>query len=200
MTVTLLQDTAIEAGLQTEFIKLGDVGWDPSLSRFVDLQNRPIESMFKLYPWEWLMAEPFRTKIRRSQVLWMEPIWKMLLSNKALLPLLWEMFPGHPNLLPAYLDGPRDLVEYVKKPILGREGANVSIHKGSVLEENGGVYGEESFVYQQYQAAPDFDGNRPVIGGWVIGNEPAGIGVRESDSLITNNLSRFVPHLLREHR
>ena len=25
----------------------------------------------------------------------------MLLSNKAILPVLWEMFPGHPNLLPA---------------------------------------------------------------------------------------------------
>jgi len=40
-----------------------------------------------------------------------------------------------------------------------------------------------------------FDGFRPVLGSWVIDGESAGLGIRESDGPVTNNLSRFVPHL-----
>ena len=60
-------------------------------------------------------------------MIWIEPIWKMMWSNKALLAVLWEMFPGHPNLLETYLDGPHGLREFVKKPLLSREGANVTL-------------------------------------------------------------------------
>ena len=50
----------------------------------------------------------------------------MVLSNKGILAILWDLFPGHPNLLPAYLDEPNGMFEYVKKPLLSREGANVT--------------------------------------------------------------------------
>ena len=46
---------------------------------------------------------------------WIEPVWKMMLSNKAILPVLWELFPGHPNLLPSFFD--RQGGTYVKKPL-----------------------------------------------------------------------------------
>ena len=59
-----------------------------------------------------------------------------------------------------------------------------------------GPYGEEGFVYQQYAPLPDFDGHYPVLGAWVIDGEAAGMGIRESDTLITDNLSQFVPHLI----
>lgn len=68
---------------------------------------------------------------------------------------------------------------------------------GDVKEHTEGDYGEEGYIYQQYVALPNFDGNNAVIGSWVIDGESAGIGVRESDSLITNNLSRFVPHIIK---
>jgi hypothetical protein len=34
---------------------------------------------------------------------------------------------------------------------------------------------------------------RPVIGAWVIGGVPAGIGIRESAGHVTGNTARFVP-------
>ena len=40
--------------------------------------------------------------------LWIEPAWKMLLGNRALLAVLWEPYPGYFNLLPAYGDGLRE--------------------------------------------------------------------------------------------
>ena len=55
-------------------------------------------------------------------------------------------------------------------------------------------YGEEGFVYQGVAPLPDSTADYPVIGSWIVGDEPAGIGIREDDSPITRNSSRFVPH------
>ena len=59
----------------------------------------------------------------------------MVLSNKAILPVLWEMFPDHPNLLAASFEPGRFATDYVKKPLYSREGANVSISAGRALIE-----------------------------------------------------------------
>jgi glutathionylspermidine synthase len=68
------------------------------------------------------------------------------------------------------------------------------VENGKLLEETKGDYGAEGFVYQKLCKLPEYDGNHPVIGSWVIGGEPAGIGIREGSSLVTNNTSRFLPH------
>ena len=133
-----------------------------------------------------------------NRAFWIEPAWKMILSNKAILPILWELYPEHPNLLPAYFE-PGKLTDYVKKPILSREGANINLVKeGSLLQASEGEYGKEGFIFQELFSLPDFKGNYPVIGSWVIGQEPAGMGIREANTLITDNHSRFVPHLINE--
>jgi glutathionylspermidine synthase len=196
MTATYLRDTATEAGLETAALLMKDIGWDDGARRFVDLEGRPIQSIFKLYPWEWLVHEAFGVHLLETvrDVRWIEPIWKMLWSNKALLAVLWELFPNHPNLLPAYLDGPRELSHYIKKPKLAREGANITLVAETTLETSGD-YGEEGFVYQALAPVPVFDGNHAVVGSWVVDGVSCGMGIRESDGPITDNLSRFVPHM-----
>jgi glutathionylspermidine synthase len=195
MTITLLRDTAHEAGIQTDALMMGDIGWDEKDRVFVDLHDRRIWTIFKLYPWEWLLRDDFAPQLLSTmrETQWIEPIWKMILSNKAILAVLWELYPNHPYLLPAYLDGPREMTRYVRKPLLGREGANVTVSGGESGEDLG--YGAEGFVYQELFELPSFEGNRPVVGSWVIDGVARGIGVRESDGLITDNLARFVPHL-----
>jgi glutathionylspermidine synthase len=37
---------------------------------------------------------------------------------------------------------------------------------------------------------------RPVIGAWVVGDKPAGIGIRETAGYVTSNTARFVPHIV----
>ena len=108
------------------------------------------------------------------ETLWLEPLWKSLLSNKALLAVLWEMYPGHPNLLPAYLDQPGLLTEYVRKPRLGPEGANIAIVSPGTETQTGGVYGEEGYVYQLFDPLPEFDGYRPALGAWIVGDTVRG--------------------------
>jgi len=191
-----LRDCALQAGLQTKLVFVDDIGWDGNARQFVDLEGAPIRNLFKLYPWEWLSREEFGGLIGTDvhEAFWIEPAWKMLLSNKAILPVLWAMNPGHPNLLPAYFDAGR-LRNYVRKPLLSREGANILVvREGQLLEHTEGPYGEEGAIFQELFELPAFDGNYPVIGSWIIGQEPAGIGIREANSLVTDNRSRFVPH------
>ncbi|MBT2209407.1 glutathionylspermidine synthase family protein [Actinomadura sp. NEAU-AAG7] len=195
MTIAYMQETAEEAGLPGMAIAMEDIGWDSARERFVDMDEKEIRTLCKLYPWEWIVAEPFGRNVPGAPTSWIEPIWKMVLSNKALLVLLWELFPGHPNLLPTYLNTPGSLTSYVQKPLLGREGASMRIVTPDGGEQRTeGAYGAEGFVFQEFCALPDFDGEHPVIGAWVVEDESAGIGIRETAGLITDDTSSFVPH------
>ena len=187
-----LRDTALQAGLQALPIAIAEVGWDGA--RFVDLDGRTLGALFKLYPWEWMVREEFGEYLLKRATTVIEPAWKMLLSNKAILPVLWEMFPGHPNLLPASFEPGRFSTDYVKKPLYSREGANVTINAGGATIDVPGEYGEEGFIWQAYHELPRFEDNYCVIGSWIVGGEPAGIGIREDDTPVTRNTSRFVPH------
>jgi glutathionylspermidine synthase len=191
-TLDYLRDTAMQADIDARAIDIAGIGWDGT--NFVDLEGRAIRALFKLYPWEWLVREAFGEHLLKRTMRVIEPPWKMILSNKAILPVLWEMFPDHPNLLPAYFEPGRFATDFVKKPLYSREGANVSITTGGKTLEQPGEYGEEGFIWQGYHALPSFGGHYPVIGAWIVGEEPAGIGIREDDSPITKNTSRFVPH------
>lgn len=199
-TTEYLRDTAFQAGLKTKYIKLEDIGWDDDAKEFVDLEDERIINIFKLYPWEWLINEDFGKNIiaDRADTMWFEPAWKAILSNKGILPILWKLFPYHENLLPAYFENEFGYFDdYVTKPIYSREGANVSIFtNGSLETSTDGEYGEEGVIYQKLYNLPNYNGNYPIIGSWVIGGESAGMGIREGDTKITNNLSRFVPHII----
>jgi glutathionylspermidine synthase len=176
---------------------MSEIGWHDRDRYFVDSHDRRIWTLFKLYPWEWILHEPFAEHVLSSyrETQWIEPIWKAILSNKGILAILWELYPDHPNLLPTYRDGSRDLVDYVRKPLLSREGANLLIKQGGTLTRTEGDYGSEGYVFQQFAPLPVYDGCRPVVGSWVIDAVARGIGIRESDGLVTDNFSRFVPHL-----
>jgi glutathionylspermidine synthase len=173
-----------------------DLAWDGR--QFRDAAGEAVNTCFKLYPWEWMLAEPYgRLALEPgTPTTWLEPAWKVLLSNKALLAVLWELYPDHELLLPAYLDGPRGMTEYVAKPLLGREGANVRIVTPGMQQHTEGVYGAEGWCFQQFRALPAFEGNHVVLGSWVIDGESAGAGLRESAGLITDGRARFLPHYL----
>ncbi len=197
MTIRLLRDTAEEAGVQTAEVFMRDIGWDTARRIFVDTENAEMRSVFKLYPWEWLLKDPFGQYALDiyPDVQWIEPLWKFALSSKGLLPVLWEMFPNHPNLVAAYAGSPRGMTEYVAKPVIGREGANVTLHTLARDITTQGQYGNYPKVYQQRCRVPSFDGNYVVLGSWVVGGQPRGMGIRESAGPITQNLSGFAPHI-----
>lgn len=198
-TLSYLEDVARQAGLATTQINIGDVGW--LKRRFVALDNAPIDLAFKLYPWEWMVREEFGVKLPAAPTQWVEPPWRMILSNKGILPLLWETFRGHPNLLPAFFEGDPAAAQlgssYVRKPLYSREGANIEIvlGRGRPISQSG-PYGAEGFIRQGYAPLPDMGGGYAVIGSWLVGGVPCGLSVREDNSAIIGNLSRFLPHAI----
>lgn len=196
-TVQYLQDCATEAGLPSEFLYIDEIGLGER-GQFTDVNDQVISNLFKLYPWEFMLREVFSTKLADAGVRWLEPAWKSIISNKALLPLLWEMFPNHPNLLPAYFADDKNapqMDKYVVKPLFSREGANIRIiENGQEIARADGPYGEEGMIIQQFYQLPKFGDSYTLIGSWLIGDQPAGIGIREDRALITQDLSRFYPH------
>ena len=202
-TVAYLADCAAQAGLRVRLIDVADIGLrqEGGRSSFVDRSSAPVRLLFKLYPWEWMLRDGFGPAIAGTSTTFVEPAWKMVLSNKGILPLLWERHPGHPNLLPAYFeDDPRKFElgkNFARKPLLGREGANVTIvTDGQVVAAEDGPYAVDGYVRQALAPIPEFDGRRGVIGSWVVGDEPAGMILRESVGPISNDTSRFVPHFI----
>lgn len=196
-TCAYLMDCAVQAGHQVDMVDIRAIGVDAQ-GRFTDTQERTIDRCFKLYPWEDMLREPFGTSLKPG--VFIEPLWKSILSNKGILPLLWERHPQHPNLLPAYFaDDERagTLEHAVSKPLFSREGENVSlVEQGAVVEATEGDYADQPRVVQAYAPLFSAEGQHAVLGSWVIGDRAAGLGMREDAGRITRNLSRFVPHVI----
>jgi glutathionylspermidine synthase len=198
ITTTYMRDLAQQAGIETHPVVIDDIGIDAD-GRIVDEQDRLISAVFKLYPWEWIVSEPYGRDIVRHlpDTVWIEPIWKMIWSNKAILPLLWSMFPGHPNLLAASLRKDEMGDSYVAKPFLAREGSNIEVVRGGeTVARSQGEYKGGLTVYQELYPLKDFGRGYPMLGSWIVDGAAAGMGIRE-DGLITGNRARFVPHVIR---
>ena len=197
-TVTYLRDCAHQVGIATDYVSIEDIGISAE-GWFTDDRDNVIRTLFKLYPLEFMMIERFGPDLLANRMQLIEPAWKAILSNKAVLPLLWERHEGHPNLLPAYFesDARRLSNGWVRKPLFSREGANIDLltHDGTSISSPG-PYDDCGAILQAYHPLPEFDGNFPLIGSWVVADEPVGLGMREDATLITRNTSRFVPHVI----
>lgn len=222
-TVESMAWAAREAGMGAHYTDLNKIAISKD-KQFLDDQDRVIGTLFKLYPWEDMLADDFGKHIKGAGCLFIEPAWKAVVSNKGLLPVLWQMFEGHPNLLPAFFaDDVADALvaggqtapevadafgriadqirtAHVVKPIFSREGASISIVEGGEVTETSPNtdYDRHPRIVQAYHPLPDFDGFRPVVGAWIVGHACAGIGMREDRSRITQDLSRFKPHFIAE--
>ncbi|WP_036282183.1 glutathionylspermidine synthase family protein [Methylocystis sp. ATCC 49242] len=198
-TTAYLADCATQAGSVAALLDMQDIGLKGA--NFYDREGRRIETLFKLYPWEWMFADEFSHAPTMRNTRFVEPPWKTVLSNKGMLALLWEMAPGHPNLLECnFADEPRAAAlgeSYARKPLFSREGANVSlVRDGRAIVSTPGSYGAEGHVLQALHLLGNFDGRYPVLGSWLVGGAPAGMGIREDVSPLTSNSSRFVPHVI----
>lgn len=198
-TVLYLRDCANQAGVDTAMVAVEDIGLSAE-GWFTDRDDTVIQTLFKLYPLEFMMEEEFGPALLEDTMQLLEPPWKAILSNKGVLPLLWERHRGHPNLLEAHFDdAPADAPApgFVRKPLFSREGANIEITTldGQRIATDG-PYGGGPAILQAFHPLTAFDGHYPLVGSWVIGDRAIGIGMREDATLVTQDTSRFVPHAI----
>lgn len=200
-TVLYLRDCAHQVGVDTALVAVEDIGLSAE-GWFTDTDDSVIQTLFKLYPLEFMMEEEFGPSLVADKMQLLEPPWKAILSNKGALPLLWERHRGHPNLLEARFDdavGQPPPRGFVRKPLFSREGANVEVMTGAGERiSTPGPYGDGPAILQAYHPLPNFNGNYPLLGSWIVADRASGIGVREDATLITQDTSRFVPHAIVE--
>jgi glutathionylspermidine synthase len=169
MTVGYIAETVRQAGLIAAPIPMRSIGWDGA--RFLDEQAEPIVTCFKLYPWSWMLREPYgkHALAETNPIHWLEPAWKLLLASPALHALLWELYPGHP----------RDLPEYDTIPLPGNAGQ----------------------CYRLASPLPTFEGQHVALSTWVVTDadgkgKAAGAGFRESIGPTMAGYARFIPHVV----
>lgn len=199
--VAYLMATARAAGHDATFIPVEDISWQAEAG-FVTPDGTPLAACFKLYPWDWLDVEEGGRLLPLGRTRWIEPARRMLHASKAILVTLWEMFPRHPLLLPASLDRAAIDGPAIGKPALGLEGHGMRVEGVADDPSTDMAEGLPSSptIWQQWaplpaHATPHGDAF-PVMGVWIVGDEPCGLGIREGEELVTTLEDRFVPHVV----
>ena len=198
-----MQEVFIKAGFGCKII-IGLNFKKSEEGKFIDEDGIEIKNVWKMWNWETIISDYEKPRkenevkisdiMLNPQILVYEPIWKLVTSNKGLLPILWELWQGHPYLLRTEwnLDGYFNDKPYARKPIVGRCGENVEIYSKSreVLDEREGNYKNRVFIYQEVFEVQKFDQiYTPVLGVFVIGRKPGGFIIRETEKLITDHES-----------
>ncbi|XGQ69527.1 glutathionylspermidine synthase family protein [Campylobacter hepaticus] len=199
ITTKLLSHIAKESGFETDFSFVDEVEFSEE-GILKDGEN--YEYWFKLIPWEDIAIEEgelamLLTQIMRNQrAIILNPAYTLLFQSKGILKILWELFPNHPLLLETK-DKPLEGKNYVKKPVFGREGANISIIKeGQILHENVGPYANNKVIYQEYVEFNSHE-NEYYQAGVFFAYEACGLGFRKG-GLILDNYSKFVGHIIKD--
>ena len=208
LTALYMQYVLTQSNIPSKLCILNkDLYWKNS--KIVDSEGYEVKLIWKTWMWETVFSdylnaektENFNKKIDNqhpclSEILLnddihvLEPLWKVIPSNKAILPVLWSMFPHHPHLLQSEWTLTDDLKQngYVKKPIVGRCGHNVTLYdvNDSVLDETQGKFVDRNSIYQKLFPLPKRDGYYAIFGSWIIHGLFAGFGIREDKKLITD--------------
>lgn len=193
-------DWARQAGLDAVVCELRDL--EISTRGRLLHKGHVVHSMIRMYPWELMFRDRRAQSLAGCGCQFLNPPWTALLSNKALLPVLRQHFPGHPHLLAASFQ-PEAVISqaadgrYVEKPIHARGGENVRLIQAErTLCAESGTYGAYPKIYQAY-ADHTLDGTTASVGTWVVGSHFAGITMRESADQIIRHSSPIVPHSVR---
>jgi glutathionylspermidine synthase len=201
LTLDFLAQSARAAGFEANRLDLDAIGWDGE--KFLDRDNRPIRTLCKLYPWQWLVEDDFGAHLADAEMTTIEPAWKMLLDDKRLLVLLWERFEGHPLLLPASLESGDIAGAGVAKPALGRNGAGVRLFaNGLDAAQTGGDREpvdprDGPIVFQALSPLATLGEAKLLASTWMVASQPAGLGLRAEAGALVGSAARFVPHIVR---
>lgn len=207
----VLGEAAKEAGFEVAFDYIENVEF--SATEGIFKQNPDNGSFtrydfwFKLIPWEYIgWDEPelaqILTEISKNQkAVILNPAYTLLFQSKAILKVLWELYPNHPLLLETS-SKPILGKTYVEKVLFGREGANVRIVSPSGTTETSteGDYFEQNTVFQEYtEFVKDNVGNsqtafRYQAGVFFVG-EACGLGYRRGGKILDNK-AQFCGHLI----
>jgi glutathionylspermidine amidase/synthetase len=211
----LFMQSAIEqAGIECKIIKgVEGLSWDNS-GKVIDSDGIPINWVWKTWAWETALDQireecedddfviiksldkNFKKKhpprlvdvLLNDDVFVFEPFWALITSNKAILPILWSLYPNHPYLLNSSFSLNDEFRKngYVSKPIVGRCGSNVKIFGpgNSLIHQTDGNFEQRNQVYQELFKLQKIGKDNVQIQSFSVLGFYAGAGVRVDPSLI----------------
>lgn len=198
-TVRLLQKIASDAGFQTDFCFMNEVGFNEEEGIFSP-DGTQFNYWFKLFPWEDIALEADGitgilddiTRAEHAQLI--NPAYTLLFQSKGIMKVLYDLFPDSPYLLPTDYE-PLQGQKQVCKTMFGREGANTQIIDvdGNVLTETPGEYDSYRKIYQGFADFPKDSENRSYQAGVFFAWEGCGLGFRRGGEIL-DNMSKFVSH------
>lgn len=215
-----MQQALTQAGFDSKILHgLDDFHWD-NHGQLIDSDNRSILCVWKTWAWETVIeqlqeegdtpffAPPVRTghpehKVRlidvllRPEVNVFEPLWTVIPSNKAILPVLWSLFPHHRYLLESTFELNASLIEkgYAIKPIAGRRGDNIELisHDEQTLGKTNGKFGRQENIYQQLWCLPKVANKYVQLCTFTVGGHYGGVCLRSDQSLVIKGESDMEP-------
>jgi glutathionylspermidine synthase len=200
-TVRYLQQVAHEAGFYTDFCYLHEAGFTAEDGVF-NKDAQLADFWFKLFPWEDIASDELELtrmlsrSARQGTTRVLNPAYTLLFQSKGMLKVLHELFPDSPYLLAAGFE-PLPGIAQVRKPMFGREGANLQIMdaSGRVEASREGPYGHHKPVYQALASYPlDDEGHRYQAGVFYVW-EACGLGFRRGGQIL-DDMSKFVGHVI----
>lgn len=202
ITTRFIELCAKEAGYETEFAYVDEVEFNDEEGIFYNDVN--YEFWFKLIPWENIaidegeLAIILKNIIKNQKAIILNPAYTLLFQTKGILKILWDLYPNHPLLLEASNE-PLIGKKMVRKPVLGREGANVAIfdEDGKKILEESGDYADQKQIYQEfYEFNKDKDGNSYQAGVF-FAYEGCALGYRKGGEIL-GNFAKFVGHYIKD--
>ncbi|RKS84793.1 glutathionylspermidine amidase/synthetase [Orbus hercynius] len=215
-----MQKALSQAGFASKILHgLDELHWDKH-GQLVDGDGQLVNCVWKTWAWETVLeqlreesesqiaAPPIRTghpenQVRlidvllRPEVNVFEPLWTVIPSNKAILPVLWSLFPNHRYLLESTFELNDNLIQqgYAIKPIAGRCGNNIELvnHDEQVLDKTSGRFDQQENIYQQLWCLPKVDNKYVQICTFTVGGHYGGSCLRSDASLVIKGASDMEP-------
>lgn len=215
-----MQSALTKAGFESKILfGLDELRWDAT-GQLIDGDGRLVNCVWKTWAWETAIeqvrevseteyaAVPVRTghpenEVRlidvllRPEVMVFEPFWTVIPGNKAILPVLWSLFPHHRYLLDTDFEVNDELIKtgYAVKPIAGRCGDNIDLinQHEELLDKTHGNFAEQKNVYQELWCLPKVAGKYIQVCTFTIGGSYGGACLRGDESLVIKKESDIEP-------
>lgn len=215
-----MQKALTQAGFESKILRgLSGLSWDKR-GRLVDDEQRQVTCVWKTWAWETVLEQlrqeseaqvaglPIRTwhpensvrlidVLLRPEVSVFEPLWTVIPSNKAILPVLWSLFPNHRYLLESSFELNDNLIKkgYAIKPIAGRRGSDIELvgcHE-QILDKTVGRFAKQENIYQELWCLPKVDDRYLQICTFTVGGHYGGACLRSDPSLVIRGESDMQP-------